>query len=145
MNSLNIYLPARYVAAALALIFFGAVLAIGPANAAAKKAKTEMKESAETKKNEQAGIVDSIMEDGFVINDSVVQLTKSILFYDQDGKTAKKEIFKVGDEVLVTSVEDESGEQRIVSITRTKQKESSAQQKARAPQDIKKVNGVWTN
>jgi hypothetical protein len=94
--------------------------------------------------------VDSIQDNAFIISDSVVLLNSSVLLYDQDGNRTELSSFKVGDQVFITSVEDEAtGEQRILSISlmkNTRQNSiSSDQPEKKSNQEITLENGIWKN
>ncbi|MCI5164857.1 MAG: hypothetical protein D3903_01905 [Candidatus Electrothrix sp. GM3_4] len=147
MNRLKILISKKTAAVLSALVFFGIIMVMLPGYGIAEEAETEVVKAEET---EELSIVDSVQENAFVLNDSVVLLKRSISLYDRYGNRTERSAFKVGDQVIVTSVEDEeSGEQRIVSIRLTKsngQKSTSPDQPTmKENQVIKKMNGVWTN
>ena len=105
---------------------------------------------AEVATTEATGTVDSVQDNAVIISDSFVPVNSSVLLYDQYGKKTELSSFEAGDQVLVTSVDDEvSGEQRIMSVSlmkNTRQNSTSSNQsEKKSNQMLRKVNGVWTN
>lgn len=101
---------------------------------------------------EKTGIVDSVHEDGLVINDSKLLLDSSIALYNQYKSRIDQSSFKEGDQVIVTSVENEqASKQRVLSVRLAKQgrgqeRNNDPESERRKPsQVIKKINNVWTN
>lgn len=144
MNRLKILISKKTVAVLSVLVFFGIITIMLPGYGTAEETETEVEGT------EELSIVDSVQENAFVLNDSVVLLDRSISLYDRYGNKTEQSAFKVGDQVIVTSVEnEESGEQQIVSIRLTKsngQKSTSSDQPTtKGNQVIRKMNGVWTN
>ncbi|MCI5221453.1 MAG: hypothetical protein D3924_01920 [Candidatus Electrothrix sp. AR4] len=147
MNSLKLHFSWKHAAitsiAALLGIFMPQINAV-----AAKKIEAE--QIVATKTIERPGTVDSVGKESFIINDMVVRLKDSVLLYDQHGKKAYWKSFQIGDQVTITSFEDEAvGTLQTVSISRTQagkpEKQSSNQKKTKRKQTLHKVNGVWTN
>jgi hypothetical protein len=146
MNNLRRLFLHKTAAVIPTLLLFGAVLVVLPGTSTAEETREEIKAAT----SQERGIVDSVQEDALIISDSLVSLDSSVLLYDRYGNRTNPATFKTGDEVLVTSVEDEAaGEQRIVSISLTKNtrqnRPSSAPPEKKPNQEIRKVNGVWTN
>jgi hypothetical protein len=111
--------------------------------------ESEAVDEAGPEMSERAGTVDAVDKDCFVIDDSTVWLTESVLFFDRYGKRTSKDAFTVGDRVLVTRSEDRDGTVKLVSLSLMKpvKKSEKAGKKTNPPQgqSVKKVNGVWVN
>ncbi len=147
MNRLKIFISKKTVAVLSALMLFGVITVMLPGYGTAEEDEPEF---VKAEKTEELSTVDAVQKNAFVINDSVVLLDRSIPLYDRYGNRAGQNSFKVGDQVIVTSIEDEeSSDHRIVSIRLAKNNEqnntSSEQPTTNQDQVIKKVNGVWTN
>ncbi len=147
MNRLRIFFLRRPAAVLSALVLFGIVTVMLPGYGIAEEPEPEVVKAEET---EELATVDSVQDNAFVLSDSVVPLNSSVLLYDRYGNRTEQSSFKVGDQVIVTSVEDDAaGEQRIVSIRLKKstgKNSTSSERPATKPNHvIKKVDGVWTN
>ncbi len=147
MNKMKNFISKKTAATLSALILFAVIIGMLPAYGAAEESEPEIVKVEET---EELSIVDAVQENSFVISDSVVLLNRSISLHDRYGNRTGQNAFKVGDQVIVTSIEDEgSSDQRIVSIRLAKNNEqnntSSDQPTTNQDQVIKKVNGIWTN
>ncbi|XOF32936.1 MAG: hypothetical protein ACL93V_13075 [Candidatus Electrothrix sp. YB6] len=144
MNNLRILFLQKTAAVISPLLLFGAVMVVLPGRSTAEEPETEVATAEET------GTVDSVQNNAVIISDSFVPVNSSVLLYDQYGKRTELSSFEAGDQVLVTSVEDEvSGEQRIVSVSlmkNTRQNSPSSERPEKKPnQEIKLKNGVWKN
>ncbi len=147
MNRLKILISKKNATVLSVLVFFGIITVMLPGYGLAEESETEVVKAEET---EELSIVDSVQKNAFVLSDSVVLLDRSIFLYDRYGNRTEQSAFKVGDQVIVTSVEnEESGKHRIVSIRLTKSNgqnsTSSDQSTTKGNQVIRKMNGVWTN
>jgi len=133
------------------LVLWGLFSFLSPASAHRASSAKE-REAVETKTVERKGTVDSVAEDSMVINDSDISLDGSVKLYDQYGNSAKADMFAQGDEVTVAFAEDEeAGTEAIVFIKLAKKSSgsgnnaSSEQPDTESSQELKKVDGVWTN
>jgi len=147
MNGLRVRIVKKIATILSVGVFWGIIMVMLPGYGVADEEETE---SVKVEETEELGTVDSVQDNIFVISDSVVLLNRSIALYDRYGNRTGQSAFKVGNQVIVTSVEDEeAGEQRIVSIRLTKgtgqNTRSSDQSTATQDQVIRKVDGVWTN
>ena len=144
MNNLRILFLQKTAAVIPTLLLFGAVMIMSPEKSTAEEAEAEVATT------EATGTVDSVQDNAVIISDSFVPVNSSVLLYDQYGKKTELSSFEAGDQVLVTSVDDEvSGEQRIMSVSlmkNTRQNSTSSNQsEKKSNQMLRKVNGVWTN
>ncbi len=147
MNRLKRFLSKKTAAVLSVLMLFAVIAIMLPGYGTAEEDESEV---VKAEKTEELSTVDAVQKNAFVINDSVIPLDRSIPLYDRYGNRTGQNAFKVGDQVVVTSIEDEeSSDHQIVSIRLAKNNEqnntSSDQPTTNQDQAIKKVNGVWTN
>ena len=102
MNRLKMFIAEKTAAVLRAAVIFGLVTVLFPGYTSAQEDESEMVQKAE--ETEELATVDSVQENAFVLNDSVVLLDRSILLYDRYGNRKEQSAFKVGDQVKIKSM-----------------------------------------